>query len=231
VTRWALLVTVVAALIGCGNGGPAGLKFNTRDGCPYWSPDGKWFAFERGPIDSFMQDVHLVDRQGMHLRRLTHTAAYHRDVVVGWLEAPKRVIFSRGAGLFALRIIANSRAVRIGRLRVNDTPLALSRDRTRLLVENQAPGIDSPVRYAVLEIGSGRRRTQLPDEGVHEGVWSPKNRRSPDGRTYVYPNSDGLRAVQIGDKEYQQLTSSGSYYDECPSFSPEVAALHSRVGA
>ena len=92
------------------------------------------------------------------------------------------------------------------------------------LIRNRVPGIGTPTRHAVLEIGSGHRRMQRPNEGVHEGVWSLMNRRSPDGRTRVYSTEAGLHLVQIDDKHDQRVTSLGSYSglsDKCPSFSPD----------
>ena len=69
--RCALLAIFAAALAGCGSNGPAGLEFNTLDGCPHWSPEGSWVAFSRGPVErSRGADVYVVDSEGSHLGRV-----------------------------------------------------------------------------------------------------------------------------------------------------------------
>jgi len=94
--RWAavLLLAAMSVLSGCAGPGGAGdpSTAGVSDSCPYWSPDSRWIAFDRGPggvatVDTrdrwaeLSSDVYVANASGQLVLRLTRTRP--QDEVLG----------------------------------------------------------------------------------------------------------------------------------------------------
>jgi Tol biopolymer transport system component len=166
------------------------------DSCPFWSPDGRWIAFDRGAggagtIDATgtlaeqRTDVYVASPDGRRLRRLTRTKA--QDDVLGWVDEPPAVVYRSSDGVFAIAVRADSRPERLGSLRPDDEVMTLSPDGRKAFViegNRSAPGTDllgeqREHAYAVVDLASGSRRVLARGVGIGtgDGAWSPDGSR------------------------------------------------------
>jgi dipeptidyl aminopeptidase/acylaminoacyl peptidase len=169
-----------------------------QDGCPYWSPDGKWIAFDRpwkgwgkptaSNLDAVESDVLVVDRAGRRPRRLTRTGA--QEHVLGWRGSPPEVVFGRGyhpifedgpyggsSAIYAISPSGKRRAREVARLPDAADDWALSPDGRLLVVGfDDEPGHDYR-EFRVGPLGRDLRVTLPHGHYSYPARWSPDSRR------------------------------------------------------
>jgi len=203
-TRCSLVTTTLIAVLAAGCGGDKA-HVAGEDGCPYWSPDGRYVAFERAynRAGDLQWDVHVVDAAGRSLRRLTRTS--ENEEVLGWRSSPQQIIFDRGGRyprysplpddlpesrqLLALAPTEQAEEMKIGDLSsANRRVLSPDGSWLAVVTVEQASVIHSDV--IVTSLG-GVKRWTLPRN--YTGVGLP--RWSPDSTKLAYADSNEVFRV------------------------------------
>jgi len=185
-----LLGTAVSACVGGGDSAGSEAAAGS-DGCPHWSPDSRWIAFDRlhGPgLESGdgQFEVWVVDRSGRALRRLTENPV--DDSVLGW-RSPLQVLVVRSSAesyddpleVYGVEPTRPATERRIRRIPGTPNYWELAPDGTRRPARFEG---DDRVYTKVFVVTTRGGRVELPQAYVAEPTWSP------DGQRLAYYESE-----------------------------------------
>jgi len=162
-------MSAVSACAGSGGGDGDPSSAGVSDSCPYWSPDSRWIAFDRGPggvaIVDKRSDVYVADASGQRVLRLTRTRA--QDEVLGWLKRPLRVVYRSRDVVYTIAPRVGAQPQQLGRLRADDQVVALSHSGSRAFVVQGN-------RYVVVDFPRKTRRELARGRGIgsENAAWS-----------------------------------------------------------
>jgi Tol biopolymer transport system component len=220
--RAALLGTAVLMLVGavaCSAGPEAGeqVSFDTVDGDPDWSPDGRLIAFvsSRGG-----GGIYVIHSDGRGLRRLVRAEASDVD----WSPDGSAIAFAEEDGIYVMSVKEGGPR-RILRGNGFSHPV-WAVDGRRLAVVKEEPDLSTAI-YMVLRDGRGKKRL-LPRNRRAVGAAQPGSIAavsetepswSPDGRRIAFQAADGHVVVaRIADGFRREIAGFAAYE---PAWSPD----------
>lgn len=194
------------------------------DGCPSWSPDGRWIAFTR-TRPGHGRDVFVMRSDGSGVRRVTQSPG--EDSCPSWSRDGARIAFTR----VYLPLNAPSR-------KIDGDIFTVGRDGKGLRrVTHRQPGFESsewgPSGLFVLNLhkldldvwvfdGSGNGRDQHAPGAARYPTWSP------DGRRIAFESDfqgqDDLYTVGVGGDDVRRVTATARS-ESWPAWSPDGRKL------